>query len=433
MQCIVPEARARVEEALTMYETTNLDGKDYRVHRDVSRKLGSSSHDVTQAVNIADYVHAIHTSAGWQCKVPQCGATFDHEFTIDLHLWAHGVSAKWYCGEPSCPNGPDQGYIDRHSFGEHVAVEHMNSDYSFAAARRAPRKDVLVAGLWRYLKLARVPKTTAVNPNSTVDHTVPSSVEDDICEIPDDGEDDICEVPDDGEDPTWNGSRSRHVADQLARSAKRAEFARSKRFWKHEKMAWEMFRMAYDMEAFEEDLSPSEREVKETLLDEDFKSKHPYRWVSLWSDHGYWGPDPLNEEPGVYFTETLTYPVVYLDLREARMFDKSCRALCDMLGTKDRDVLWPALSQMILGLPPTLELDIDFVDFDEDFEQDSNNIQSTQTNDTGISEVRGSGPKPTTVLICPWPGCECRKVHTHSIIVHSALFGCSSELCVAMS
>ncbi|KAK4936868.1 hypothetical protein LTR10_022325 [Elasticomyces elasticus] len=399
MQCIVPESRARVEEALTMYETKDLDGKDYRVHRDISPKLDSFSHDVTRAINIADHVHAIHTPAGWQCKVPQCGATFDHEFTIDLHLWAHGLVAKWYCGEPSCRNGSDQGYIDRQSFKDHVAMEHMSSHYSLATARRTPDKDVLVAGLWRYLKLARVPRTTAVDSNSTIEHTTPSSVDDEMCE-----------VPDNRGDPLWNRSPSRHVADQLARSAKRAQFAQSKRSWRHERLAWQMFRMVYDMEAFEDDLSPSERVVKETRLDQAFKKQNPSRRVySEYDTSGYWDEE-LQEYPGKYLTGVLTGGHKTLRAREARLFDKSSRALRDMLGTNDKDVLWTALSQMLQGLPPALELDIDFVDFEEDFNQDSNNRQSTQIDDTEESKARRPDTKLVTVVVCPWPGCECRNI-----------------------
>ncbi|KIV77951.1 hypothetical protein PV11_09724 [Exophiala sideris] len=407
MQCIVPGLRASMEKALTMYETRDLDGKDYRVHRDISRELDSSSNNVTQAVNIVDYVHAMHTPAGWQCKVPQCGATFDHEFTIDLHLWAHGLLAKWYCGEPSCRNGSHRGYIDCQSFKDHVAMEHMSSHYSLATARRTPDKDVLVAGLWRYLKLARVPRTTAVDPNSTVEHTTPSSADDDMCK-----------VPDNGGDPLWNRSPSRHVADQLARSAKRAQFAQSKKSWRHERLAWQMFRTVYDMEAFEDDLSPSERVVKETRLDQAFKKQNPSRRVySEYDTSGYWDEE-LQEYPGKYLTGVLTGGHKTLRAREARLFDKSSRALRDMLGTNDKDVLWTALSQMLQGLPPALELDIDFVDFDEDFNQGSNNRQSTQIDDTEESNARRPDTKLVTVVVCPWPGCECRNVSTYDIISH---------------
>jgi hypothetical protein len=122
-----------------MYETKDISGSRYRVHK-------SLPPDTELDTNI---VHAKPTTGGWRCEVSQCGATLGQVFMTDLHLHAHGTTPLtiWYCGESTCSIGCERVFGDREGLETHIAQEHMNSDYSFSAARRVPNQEVLVSSL----------------------------------------------------------------------------------------------------------------------------------------------------------------------------------------------------------------------------------------------------------------------------------------------
>jgi hypothetical protein len=136
--CIKEDSIKRIEETLEMCETKDISGTRYRVHK-------SLPPDTELDTNI---VHAMLTAGGWRCEVPQCGATLDQVMT-DLHLHAHGTTplTSWYCGESTCSIGCERVFGDREGLETHIAQEHMNSDYSFSAARRLPNQEVLVSSL----------------------------------------------------------------------------------------------------------------------------------------------------------------------------------------------------------------------------------------------------------------------------------------------
>lgn len=125
----------------------DLEGKKYRVHKHVS---------VAQKSDLSNIVYAEHSSAGWLWRVPQCGAVFEYEFAIDLHLEAHGgPELKWYCGDVSChvDSGEFRDYKD---WEGHMAVEHMDSTYSRAAGRCVGPMDPLYSMLRTQLNIKEV-------------------------------------------------------------------------------------------------------------------------------------------------------------------------------------------------------------------------------------------------------------------------------------
>ena len=146
LSCLEEESIKDDKKALETNETRNFGSRQYRVHKDAPPDA---------MLNSKEIVCALLTDSGWHCEVPQCGATLDEPFAIDLHLEAHGGInlMEWYCGDLSCGTGSERVFNNREDFDSHIATEHQGSSYSLAALRRVPKREVLVACLAKWLRL----------------------------------------------------------------------------------------------------------------------------------------------------------------------------------------------------------------------------------------------------------------------------------------
>ena len=92
---------------------------------------------------------------------------------MDIYLHIYGATAltKWYFGESSCYTGSTRVFNDREGFDVHVADEHMNSHYSFAAARRVPKLEVFATRLRDQLEFIPIP----VKPSNHQDEHMDAS------------------------------------------------------------------------------------------------------------------------------------------------------------------------------------------------------------------------------------------------------------------
>jgi hypothetical protein len=208
-------------------------------------------------------------------------------FAIDMHLQAHGATAltKWYCGESSCYTGSERVFNDRESFDVHVADEHMNSCYSLAAARRVPKQEVLVTSLRDRLEFIPIP----VKPSNHQDEHMDASttfVHNDILE---------------DTEPMPTQYDQHDAVEQ-------------------EELAWAAFRRSIEAgEDFESDEDPGFLEHcygRYVFLSKAPKSIPPY------------------VVPPNYLVETLT-GLTQMDEKDAKVFIKSYRQLCSLLGTND--------------------------------------------------------------------------------------------------
>lgn len=170
MSCIKDDSIKYIEETLEMYETRDISGSRYRVHKGLSP-------DTELSTNI---VHAMLTTGGWRCEVPQCGATLDQVFMTDLYLYAHGTTplTNWYCGESTCSIGCERVFEDREGLETHIAQEHMNSDYSFSAARRVPNQEVLASSLRHRLNFISTRSQPSMHQTERTDVSAISSPKD---------------------------------------------------------------------------------------------------------------------------------------------------------------------------------------------------------------------------------------------------------------
>ncbi|KEF55144.1 uncharacterized protein A1O9_08797 [Exophiala aquamarina CBS 119918] len=164
ISCIRDESVKYFEESFKVYETRAFADKTYRVNKNLPPRTKLDCKDIVSAVLI---------DGNWNCEVPQCGAVLDETFEIDVHLQAHSAIfwTKWYCGDISCYTGTERIFDDCGSFDSHVVSEHMSSNYSVAAGRRVPKREVLVTSLLKHLKLIRIFSDRSKDEDKTM--TVP--------------------------------------------------------------------------------------------------------------------------------------------------------------------------------------------------------------------------------------------------------------------
>jgi hypothetical protein len=353
MNCIKKASIKDVEEVFKTHETRDFAGGKYRVNKNLppDTKLGSK-----------DIVHAILTKGGWHCGVPQCGATLDEGFAIDMHLQAHGATAltKWYCGESSCYTGSARVFNDRESFDVHVADEHMNSCYSLAAARRVPKQEVLVTSLRDRLEFIPIP----VKPSNHHDEHMDASTTFAYNDILEDTE------------PMPTQYDQYDAVEQ-------------------EELAWAAFRRFIEAgEGFESDEDPGFLEHCEGRY--VFLSKAPK------------GIPPYVVPPN-YLVETLT-GLAQMDEKAAKVFIKSYRQLCSLLGTNDANEVRRSLRLPLQDVSMRKEL--------QNADQEAHDWQDTQSR--GDEEPQINDQCSGYILRCPWPGCECTssKDHKYAISAH---------------
>ncbi|KIV91099.1 hypothetical protein PV10_05678 [Exophiala mesophila] len=173
--CIQEESIEGFKKALEMHETREFGGRKYRVNKNLASDMKLDSKEI---------VCAALTPGGWRCEVPQCGATLDEIFAIDIHLEAHGalVLKNWYCGESSCYTDHERVFHTLQEFESHIATEHMGSNYSLLAQRRVPKHEVLVNSLQTRLKFIRKLVNSSDHPNMRIEASTSSVTNPDILE-----------------------------------------------------------------------------------------------------------------------------------------------------------------------------------------------------------------------------------------------------------
>lgn len=355
MSCIEETHLELVEDVFKMYETRLLAGSTYRVNQNLPPDTKLDPKKIVYAVLIYGY---------WRCEVPQCGATFDQIFAIDMHLQAHGevVLTKWCCGDASCYTGTERIFDDYASFVSHITTEHMDSTYSFAAGRRVPKRDVLVTRLLGQLKFIQDNKKTLkhsgkdIKPLATADVT--EMLEDEQLE------------------------EEKHCADDDLENDDLDQ----------EMRAWAKFAKFFGVD-------------EDPELDEDSEIGHYCGGFVPLSK----GPKSILPRvlPPYYWVETLTGRLLMHE-KDARKFIKSNRRLCSLLGTNDPNALRRALFLPCQNVSTRGEL--------QNNDREAHNQQPTQL--YADDESQDNNQYFKDVFGCPWPDCEHTTMSKYNTSIH---------------
>lgn len=368
MSCIKEDSIEYIEETSKLYETRDISGSRYRVQKGLSP-------DILLGTNI---VHAMQTTVGWRCEVPQCGANLDQVFMTDLHLHAHGTThlTNWYCGESTCSIGCERVFGDREGLETHIAQEHMNSDYSFSAARRVPNQEVLASSLRHRLNFtsARIqPSTSQIECTNAPARSNPN----DRFEITDN-------IPE-SVNGTWNDPDGAFEAIE------------------QEDNAWTSFRRFTSAGSHSVDAG----EMSGADADRIFR-EHCYGSYVFLSQVPKGTPPTV--APPYYLVETLT-ALRWQTETEAKDFINTYRQFCELLGTDNVDEVRKILVGSLPLAKSTSKALQPILQPTDQGAQSPLDVRNTQS--SSELALQGAVQESNSKLHCPWPGCECTSFLSH--------------------
>ncbi|KAI1608507.1 hypothetical protein EDD36DRAFT_101425 [Exophiala viscosa] len=372
LSCLKEGSILNIKNALGMNETRTFNGRQYRVRRDAP---------INSILDSKEIVCALLTNSGWHCQVPQCGASIDEIFAIDLHLDAHGGInlTEWYCGDLSCEDGSEKVFNNREDFNFHITTDHQGSSYSFTALRRVPKTEVLVARLAKQLRLEHTTTQPSASEDEHIEATAIARKETSTTIRQDTMDKDASDESDD--------------EDALV---------------KQEDHAWAQLRRFFNAGVASRSEAESGSEDDNALSeDREFRRHCNDRYVCL-SDKPKQGLVPVIHPPN-YLVETLT-SIQCMTKEDAKDYLITYCKFCRLLGTND-----PNAVRRALGLPSHERREAE----DACQRQDS---PSQGRGRSGVIQGHGHShvSQPTTRyhISCPWPGCE-YVVHIRSFTTRS--------------